>query len=315
MESEMDLKMLTVRALLFSVSISPMQLLASETTTPSSLEAAHSKSLTMSTRPPYHYDFKLEKGAGVPVCDAYLARLRATEFPTLPHCGRPENTAIAGFKALNWVPLTKTETLKLFDPIEGLLFFGDPGFVKMRAARGQSFTGTGSQSAADRQDAALRVQSEIQPSPAPYYFRFDPHIDINNDGIAEDVIMWKQSGLRCGNSYPPAAFLTVAATYFVVLNERKDLDVERTRELLEWPNPPSVPKAMKSDRIRFMAHTFGVFNYKDEYYFDAFYPSEGNLSSQYEKAKGVTDLLRVFQRKGTSARALCEIRWFDRPQR
>src|SRR4051812_8394119 len=53
-------------------------------------------SYTLNKGPPFRYDFQLEKGAGAPVCEAYLKRLRNTDFYRIPHCDRPENTSVPG---------------------------------------------------------------------------------------------------------------------------------------------------------------------------------------------------------------------------
>jgi hypothetical protein len=50
------------------------------------------------------YPFKLTKGRGIPVCEAYLQRLNSTLYSTPPFCGRPENNSVPGFEALTRVP-------------------------------------------------------------------------------------------------------------------------------------------------------------------------------------------------------------------
>jgi len=262
-------------------------------------------SLTLSRQPPYRYDFQLEKGKGVGVCDAYVKRLRNTDFPRLPQCDRPENSSVPGFRTVNRAPLTKAETLGLYESIEGSLFLQDPGFVKRRAdaaSRGVAYNDTSAEIAAARQDEA------------PAYFRFEPRIDLDNDGVLDNIVMWKQSGMQCGALYPPQPFPVVAGTYLVALDQNGVFSMERTRAILEWPNPPGLPIAPTPDVIHVMAHTFGVFNFEGEYYFDAFFPSESHRNADLEKGKMLSDLLGVFQRHGTSAAALCEIRWYDRPQ-
>jgi len=254
--------------------------------------------LTVSTPPPHRYDFKMEKGKGIPVCEAYVKRLRVTDFRTLPHCDRPENNSIAGFSLLKRVPLTRAETFKLYRSVEGWLFLGDPGLGKRPGD-------TSAQWAADTQADAVENKLHINPPPLPYYYRFDPRIDIDNDGRPDEVVVYKQTGLRCGDVYRDST-PTVAATYLVVLNDRGEVDYARTRDLLEWPSPELAVKPAPTDPVRLMAHTFGIFEFNGTYYIDGFFPNE---------RKGTTDLLGVFERKARQTIELCEIRWYDRSAR
>jgi len=57
------------------------------------------------------YHFQLTKGAGTPVCDAYLERLNTTEYKKPPYCDRPESNAVKGFTKLNRVRLSPKEAL------------------------------------------------------------------------------------------------------------------------------------------------------------------------------------------------------------
>lgn len=80
--------------------------------------------------PQLRYEFTLQKGQGVPVCEAYVLRLRATRFARPPYCDRPENDSVPGFAKLARVPLTRTEIENVFASAEGLLRFDEPEFYE-----------------------------------------------------------------------------------------------------------------------------------------------------------------------------------------
>ena len=46
------------------------------------------------------YRFKLARGHGLPVCEAYLQRLNMPLYPRPPYCGRPESDALAWLHGL-----------------------------------------------------------------------------------------------------------------------------------------------------------------------------------------------------------------------
>jgi hypothetical protein len=64
-----------------------------------------------------NYLFKLTKGAGTPVCEAFLQRLNTTKYLRPPSCGIPENDSIPGFSKLNRVMLTKDEVERLWSHV------------------------------------------------------------------------------------------------------------------------------------------------------------------------------------------------------
>jgi hypothetical protein len=93
---------------------------------------------------------------------------------------------------------------------------------------------------------------------------------------------------------------------FARLNARGEIDIGRTRELLEESNA--------NGAFRKIASTFGVFAFDGEYYMDLFDPGTGNLEEQYQRGRTVSELLQVLHRKNGVSTLSCEIRWYDRPQ-
>ena len=281
------------------------------------------KSLTMSAPPPYRYDFQLTKGKGTPVCDAYVQRLRATDFYVIPRCERPDNVSVPGFKPLGRVPLTRAEVLALNDSVQGLLFANDPGYAKARSLAEKTKRPFASDAAlnADAQESSLRNTAGKSPARSPYYYRFEPRVDIDNDGVADDVVMWSQTASPCGQTYAPNyAYPRAVSVFPAILGEGAQLDVESTRALLQHPRgdvfyPPQRLALPVAVEFRKIADALGVFAYAGEYYLDGFYTYFGDLEGNSVRTSETTGVLAVFERKGGTTTAVCEVSWNDRKQR
>lgn len=162
----------------------------------------------------------MPQGAGTPVCDAYLQRLNETEFDSPPFCDRPENDRVPGFSLLNRVPLSPSETARLYPRI--LSFLG--------------------------------AESSLPPHPLDSYetslansggggsgisaWRYDPPINIENDGKARKVVVWtglpvEPANRPCG-TIPEDPRLTEPLRWrqlaFVLTDTGGDLDDSRIPE-------------------------------------------------------------------------------------
>lgn len=287
--------------------------------------AAHSSrkvrksSYTLMAQPPYRYEFQLEQGKGTPVCDAYVQRLKNTDFRRIPQCDRPENTSVPGFKALERVPLTAAEVLALYEPVVGWLFMDDLEYYnKLRANKakiGDTYVFS------DAAGQAAKMQAALAAVGNPLYFNVRP-VDIDNDGTPDRIVSWKAETPRCGilpfqsslRRENPVYPLT-AETYLVVLNDRGEIDLARTRDLISGRDRPPVDDVNERGPVRRISSTFGVFSFEGEYYTDGFYPASSNLETKYQAGKTVSDRLFVFHRKNGVNAIACQIRWYDRPQK
>ena len=257
-------------------------------------------SLSMDGRAPFHYDFEVEKGAGTPVCDAYVQRLRNTDFYRLPQCDRPENVSVAGFEKIGRVPLKEAETRALYEPVKGLLFYDDPDYFKKwradRARRGQDVVNSGAEIGVHTQAVWAKNGYQTGAAPPPLYFRLEP-VDLDNNGTRDHVIVWKdEAGAPCGAQWEHGLFLADSPTYLALFNASNELDIERTREL------------------RKKGETLGVFLFQGTYYIDTFRssPSKGDLEGQFQGGESVSDVLSVYYQKNGASTLACEIRWYDR---
>lgn len=132
------------------------------------------------------YEFALTKGSGDRVCEAYLLRLRATQFAKPPYCGRLENATVLGFERLRRVPLAADEIVALFPRIQSRSIHGDQYAQEQIDASNRS-RGVRAPTSARPIDALV---SSYVASGSLSVWRYDPPIDIENDGSKDNLIVW-----------------------------------------------------------------------------------------------------------------------------
>jgi hypothetical protein len=264
--------------------------------------------------PQLRYEFTLQKGQGVPVCEAYVLRLRATRFARPPFCDRPENDSVPGCAQLARVPLTRTEIETVFAATEGLLRFGDPELYEKHERDAHARTHPARAAALYADDQEERLAGGWPP----LAYRFDPQVDIDNDGEPDAVIAWKQPGVTCGavKRVYPERF----STHLLLLDDKGALDVARTRRIFGHPMGRILEYTDKSghrqvldlsNRFRGIGDMQGTFLYRGKFYIDTFYASTGDLENKRVDEPYITDTLAVLLRSGGKTSLQCEILWHD----
>lgn len=228
------------------------------------------------------YVFELEKGAGTPVCDAYLQRLNETRFEEAPFCDRPENDHVPGVSLLHRVPLSPAETTRLYPRI--VTFLGSRTSTPPHPL--------------DEYDTA-QAGSGGQ-GPVILAWRYIPRLDIENDGHPRNVIVWAGPPLPepnrpCG-SMPEDRRLTEPLRRnqlaFVLSDDGQELDDGRTQALFErspsaeWPTIQFEP----------LGYTFDLFEYRNQVYFDTF----------FDEPKSMRRRLAVFVRREGATHQVCQ---------
>lgn len=266
------------------------------------------------------YEFTLTAGAGTPVCEAYVERLNRSEFVNYPFCDRPEGSEPRGFSDLDRVPLSGAEVERLFDSVTGLLRFGDANYLQ-RLRESQQQRGLGV-SASDGPHFARENEAAVRRGGQPLFYRFEPMIDIDNDGDDDDVVSWKQTGLTCGQTFSPVnggrEEAIRAGTHLVVLDAQGNLDVAKTKAIFGHPAGDSVTYVDAqgrertlsfADRFRTLGDWYGAFVYLGVTYFDTFYGSTGDFANSRVDAPGITDSLAVMKHENQTTMLVCEIHW------
>lgn len=232
-------------------------------------------------------EFTLVNGYDVKVCKSYLNRLNQVLFEnkSQPYCGRPEVKENNNFANLKRVYLSAQEIYKIYDRVI-------------------SFKGTSNQMYAEN----IRKSSYLYPSKQKsinsikhkqrlkrlYVWRYDPMVDIDNDGELDNVVIWDRRHKRsCGS----VAYIFDKQTDFI--NESKTLEV--------FGHPNQIrPKIPKSKQFRFLndESSVGVIKYKGKTYFDTF-PGIGTANSK----AGKNIDLRVYLRENNQTEIICEYHW------
>lgn len=265
-----------------------------------------------------HFTFDLTRGKGTNLCEAYVRRLNMTVFHEFPNCDRPENTEVPGFTKLTRIPLTSGEISRLYASAQGLAQSNDPAlFEKQRADREKRGLWVAPGNLYDDvvQDHAVRIAK----GQSPYYYRFEPRIDIDNDGHTDEVVVWKESSSPCGAGVGPTNTPHLHPTYLMILDTEWNLDVERTRRLFEHPQVHQLTYTdLKTGEKRLLesvmngfigrGSTFGVLAYRGEVYFDTFHRPLGDIN---ENAPLLTQTLSVYRARHGEVREMCEIQWTD----
>jgi hypothetical protein len=228
------------------------------------------------------YVFDLEKGAGTPVCDAYLQRLNETRFESPPFCDRPENDRIPGFSLLHRIPLSPAETARLYPRI--LTFLGSrtstPPHPLDEYATAQAASGG--------------------QGPVIFAWRYAARLDIENDGHARNVIVWtgppfSELNRPCG-SMPEDPRLTEPLRRnqlaFVLSDDGLELDDGRTQALFGH-SPAAERQTVQFEPLGF---TFDLFEYRDQIYFDTF----------FDEPQSRRDRLAVFVRREGVTHQVCQ---------
>lgn len=256
------------------------------------------------------YQFRLIHGQGVPVCDAFLKRLRITRFVSPPYCGVPESSAVSGFSRLHREPLKEGQIVELFPKVFSFAYKHD-------------------QDAVPPEYSASAIRSLISHN-VIIAWRYSPEISIGNDSTRDNVVVWQgsrtygSSDVRCGEvvhdfELPDGARSPQIA--FILSKDNRRIDESRTQELLGNPqkNPHLFPGFENLWPHEFvpLGYEEGFFSFRDVYYIYAF---DGAQLNQLRPAAVVPDAqtlqaqerllntLRVFVRQDATTKEVCAYR-------
>jgi hypothetical protein len=267
------------------------------------------------------FAIKLLKGSE-PICVDYTRRLRETLLRrnrellkgavlNNPHCDRGEVEAPGVFGRLERIPLAVAEVLRLQPQVWAFQMSPTSPLPDLAS---EKIAGAGPPYPAG--SAAARQWSAIQEHDSYLYYRFDPSVDIDNDGSPDDVIVWKESGGICGEVYEgnePAIF----KTQLLVLTKDGRLDAGRTLKIFGHPkgstlaffNPkdPKHPNERTTTEFRGIGESFGVIEHKGAFYFDTFYADGGDLSNRRDGWPNYLDILAVMRNDRGANKLVCEI--------
>ncbi len=190
--------------------------------------------------------FKLTKGQGTEVCQAYLQRLNATEFvDNDPVRGRITEPLLKGFVDLKPVPLTADEIQHIFYKIVSFSRFRNQDLLQQ-----DILINTKNETEAWRIQQVKKL-SEFIKNAMLYesFIRYKKKIDMDNDGIESNIVIKNNYG-----SY-------IVDKRLQRVDDANMMAIFSDKELLEWPTITQFPP---------IAISTSIFNYKGKYYFDGF---------------------------------------------
>lgn len=288
---------------------------------------------------PYH--FKLTKGKGTLVCDAYLKRLNATEFDEPPFCGIPENDSVEGFTLLKRMPLALDDIHDL-NPIVAhflrsannkSLDWTDMNLqqkivvdaIKSRVRVGNTIMEKDENTQKSSGKSLLQIQFD---GGIAKIWRYDPPIDIDNDGVPDNVEVWHGAALangvegrQCGGEdFSGNGLMRQPQVVFVVTGNDDRLDVAKTEKIFGHPvgGYPLYDKRIKrwemSEDFRPVGENISIFKFQDSYYFETLFSSWGDFEGKRRKDKNIGNTLAVFQHKDNKTKQVCEYLMTEKTQ-
>jgi len=220
------------------------------------------------------YEFRIIKGQRLDVCQAYLNRLRKTQFDEPPFCDIPENDSIEGFTLLKREPIPVEEAAALWPHI----FTFSRGSIELppqeqwRIDEKHLF-----------EQGSERTKQNFGRNILAW--KYDPRVSLNNDGKVENLLIWQGYGVagwgyfgKCGWDYfegsgPGGGRQTRIGV--VLKDDDSGIDVQATKRLLEWPTPEGPPDGKEregvEERFRTLGYSLGLFEYRGKFYMDTFY--------------------------------------------
>jgi hypothetical protein len=257
------------------------------------------------TRSTRHYQFVLTKGRGEPVCEADVQRLNRTEFEVWPTCDIPDTVDAPGFERLGHVWASVAAQNRVFYRVESLLR-GEPVEPPERPVK-------------QRDGSIVVVRRDEDPvRKDTFSYFFDPPVDIDNDGIPDNVLIWddRWRGLgRCdtfGGGDPQ--YIREWQFPFILTADGADVDERRTQAVFGTPH--SVPTQPESAFPRYYypyGAYYGIFKYRGSYYFHAALQLSAPLRASSHKPPSLRSMQRigVFIHEHAQTRQVCELHFAE----
>jgi hypothetical protein len=259
--------------------------------------------------------FALDRGSDA-VCVRFARVLNRMNGDQLPGCNRTEPDPAPRFEQLVRKKLPAEELYKIS---ESLLGFAEHGaanhYGKLRretidwCARNinptrctQNFSDRDSEISHGGRWLETYGRSHFDASNA---WTYSPEVDIDNDGIADPVLLLTLA--RCGGENYKGA-LEKSQTYAFVMN-RKYLGVDEMKTRATFGHPdPNWPASVESDRFRYIGTNLGVFKFRGRTFFYSLMNSFADLDGKRVLDPSLESTVGVFIRERGVTRDVCEYR-------
>lgn len=237
-----------------------------------------------------HLSFKLSKGRGVAVCDAYLNLLSTTSFNQIPFCGRPEGNYGGGFERLERRNLNAPEIHSFFNRVHGFMYWGDQNHL------GRVFHPGIGRDAREQWNGELESEDTINEELNDdwiHAWTYVSPLDINNDGVPKNILIWQgygatDKGGTCGGLYAskPWNFPYMQQRAFILSSGGEAIDEAQTKVVFGAASEDGI-HGMPMRKFLPLADSVGIFRYAGRNYIDT-----QNIPVSEEAPEAVRVLLR-----------------------
>jgi hypothetical protein len=253
--------------------------------------------------------FKLIKGQGIEVCEAYLQRLNATEYlDNNPAKGRITEPLLEGFADLKPVPLTAEEIQSIYFKTISFARYQNQDLVEETIAyhkktNYKSFHPTNRAEYIKNplQDYYISsntleiVKKSMVANQKTPFVRYQLPLDLDNDGVADDTVIKNNQGVY------------IVDKAIKRINQKRMNQIFANQEALDWPSMIQFPT---------LAFPVTVFSYKNRFYFDGnfnklvfrddYMPNVLSLSLSHPPY-----LWGVFEHYNHKTQSICEYEWVN----
>jgi hypothetical protein len=237
----------------------------------------------------------LTQGQGTEVCDAYLQRLNATEFlDNDPTKGRVTEPLLKGFADLKPVPLTAEEIQRLYYKIRSFEQYQDQDLLEKYNALHKDEAGIKYQ-AQKLPSVIKQTMEENQKTP---FVRYQVKLDLNNDGIASDIVIKSSRGNDIRNNNG----IYIVDPQLRQIDEARMKAIFADQEILDWPSVILFPT---------LASSINVFSYNGKNYFDGLIDVILGLGYSPQVYRYAPVKLAVFIHEQYRTRKICEYQWVN----
>lgn len=242
--------------------------------------------------------FRITKGQGVPVCEAYLQRLNTTDYqgghayPQAPFDGIPESDAIPGFALLHRVMLQSDRIIQMSEPLERWWEQINPHLTGYWGAT-----------------------PDIVRRGGIVAWRYEPSLDIDNNGKPVDFVVWRGYGLsgaagRCGEPFNPNYTWSMRCQQLpLVMKDDLQINYTKTAELFERVGASGPDRDSAGEIVHpFVPVGFFItpFVYRGTTYFSTFFNEYGDYEGKRQGEWKLWNTLGVLVRHRNKEQEVCE---------
>jgi hypothetical protein len=243
--------------------------------------------------------FKLTKGQGTEVCEAYLQRLQATEFVyNDPTKGRLNEPQLKGFADLKTEPLTLEEVLRLYNKLKSFEQYQDQNLHDNYYEKFNALHKHETKFKPEGQGYLYSIKKSMVEHNQKPFVRYQALLDLDNDGKASDTVIKATND----KDHFSVKGLFIVDDKLQRVEEARMKAIFADQEILQWPSVTQFPP---------LASSIDVFNYNGKTYFDGLL--DVVLSTDFSPTVNRYSpvMMGVFIHERSQTQKICEYQWVN----